>query len=103
MDLAYSGLTRITQAPREDSSPAWSPEGARIAFVSNRDFNSEIYIANDDGSAQTRLTDDPAPDRGPAWSPDGSRIAFESFRDGRSEVLLVNADGTGLTRLAGGR
>jgi len=101
MDLTYSYLTRVTQSAREDAWPAWSPEGSRLAFVSNRDFNSEIYIANGDGSAQTRLTSDPAPDRGPAWSPDGSRIAFQSFREGQSEVYVVNVDGSGLTRLTG--
>jgi Tol biopolymer transport system component len=102
MDVTYSHLTRVTASPREDTWPAWSPDGTRLAFVSLRDFNVEIYVANADGSGETRLTDDPALNRGPAWSPDATRIAFESFREGKSEVYVVNADGSGLTPLTNG-
>src|SRR5205823_2728079 len=52
-----------------------------IAFVSNRDGNSEIYIMAPDGTAQQRLTNDPASDLFPSWSPDGKQIAFQSYRD----------------------
>ena len=62
-----------------DSSPAWSPDGRTIAFVSGRDGNSEIYVMNADGSEQRRLTRNevglPAQ---LAWSPDGQKIAFRS-------------------------
>ena len=58
--------------------PAWSPDGRKIAFVSDRDGNGEIYVMNADGSAQRKLTRNAAPDGGPAWSPDGRRIAFHS-------------------------
>ena len=79
--------------------PSWSPDGGRITFSSIRDFNSEIYVANADGSGQTRLTDDPARDRAPTWSPDGVRVAFESYRDRKSDIYVMNADGSGLTRI----
>src|SRR4051812_41397812 len=72
----------------------------RIAFVSTRDGNSEIYVMNADGSGVTRLTDNPAVDKDPAWSPDGSRILFESSRDGNYELYSMNADGNDVTRLA---
>ena len=65
----------------------------KIAFVSNRDGNSEIYVMNPNGGGQTRLTDDPAEDIDPAWSPDGRRIAFVRNR----QVHLMNADGSGVT------
>ena len=45
--------------------------GTQLAFVSERDGNSEIYIVNVDGTGLTRLTDDPAEDLHPAWSPPG--------------------------------
>ena len=72
---------------------------ARIAFVSNRDGNYDIYAINDDGSGLARLSDGLASEHHPACSPDGSRIAFESTRDGNVEIYLMNADGTGLARL----
>jgi Tol biopolymer transport system component len=71
----------------------------RIAFVSSRDGNAEIYAMNADGSGLVRLTNDPATDQSPAWSPDGSRIAFVSDRDGPLNVYTMNADGTGIVRL----
>jgi Tol biopolymer transport system component len=73
----------------------WSPDGSQIAFVSNRDGNSEIYVMNSDGTGLTRLTDNPDDDVNPRWSPDGSMIAFWTNRNGDSEIYVMNADGTG--------
>ena len=90
---------RLTDNDARDSFPAWSPDGRRIAFDSDRDGNSEIYVMNADGSGVTRLTDNDAIDSFPTWSPDGRRIAFSSTRDGSFEVYVMNADGSGVTRL----
>jgi Tol biopolymer transport system component len=78
------------------------PPSARgkIAFVSDRDGNNEIYTMEPDGTAQTNLTNHPAYDTDPAWSPDGTKIAFSSTRDGGGEeIYVMNADGTNVTRL----
>jgi formylglycine-generating enzyme required for sulfatase activity len=94
-----------TEAPTATSTPKLPTEApastvnGRIAFVSDRDGNREIYVMNADGSGQTRLTDNPALDWTPAWSPDGTRIAFMSDRDGNPEIYVMNADGSGQTRL----
>ena len=64
-----SGLTRLTSDPAYDEYPAWSPDGTRIAFVSWRDGNAEIYVMNADGSGLIRLTQDPADDWDIAWQP----------------------------------
>jgi len=72
---------------------------ARIAFVSDRDGNDEIYVMSSDGSGQTNLTNNPGGDLRPAWLPDGSRIAFISERDGNDEIYVMSADGSGQTRL----
>ena len=99
MDTLFSFLTRITDVPRDDVWPTWSPDGTRLAFASNRDFNSEIYLVNANGSGLTRLTDNEAIDATPAWSPDGTRIAFYSSREGRRDVYVMSTDGSGLVRL----
>jgi TolB protein len=46
-----------------------TPGGGRIAFVSDRDGNAEIYVMNADGSGQTNLTNSPAPNAFPSWGP----------------------------------
>ena len=51
--------------------PAWSPDGTKIAFPSNRDGNHEIYLINVDGSGLTNLTNNPAEDFWPSWSAAG--------------------------------
>src|SRR6266852_4745158 len=66
----------------------------KIAFVSVRDGNQEIYVMDANGSGQTRLTFSAAVDTHPSWSPDGSKIAFTSFRDARYQLYVMNADGT---------
>ena len=81
--------------------PAWSPDGTKIAFVSDRDGDTEIYVMNADGSHPTNLTNTSAEDRTPAWSPDGTKIAFVSSRDGSAGIYVMNADGSNPTRLVG--
>ena len=74
---------------------------AQIAFSSERDGNTEIYVMAADGKNQRRLTNNPASDHSPSWSPDGKRIAFVSRRDGHfigegglsSEIYVMDADG----------
>jgi hypothetical protein len=100
MNADGSGVTRLTNDSSFDTEPTWSPNGMKIAFVSYRDGNSEIYTMNADGSGQTNITNNGADDRDPNWSPDGQRIVFASNRDGDPfEIYTMNANGTGVTRL----
>jgi len=93
------GQVRLTDNQWHDMSPVWSPDGARIAFVSARDGNAEIYVMNADGSEPVNVTRHPDTDESPAWSPDGARIAFTSGRDGNAEIYVMNTDGSQQTRL----
>ena len=68
-------------AEEDEASPP-----SKIAFVSNRDGNDEIYVMDADGSNQTNLTNNPAEEAYPAWSPDGRKIGFLSYRDGNEEI-----------------
>ncbi|MEP6570441.1 MAG: DPP IV N-terminal domain-containing protein [Acidobacteriota bacterium] len=79
-------------------TPALKANG-KIAFVSNRDGNDEIYVMNPDGSNQIRLTSNLSRDSGPVWSPNGLKLAFSSNRDGNYEIYVMNADGSNQTRL----
>ncbi|MXY34598.1 MAG: hypothetical protein F4Y60_11035 [Boseongicola sp. SB0664_bin_43] len=87
---------------REGEKPTLSPDRTRVAFVSYRDGNYEIYVMGADGSAPTNITQHDAWDSSPAWSPDGRRIAFVSDRNGdryNGDIFLMNADGTGVEQL----
>ena len=100
MNIDGSNLRRLTDDPTEDRSPAWSPNGRRIAFVSKRaDDQADIWLMNPDGSNLVRLTFDRAVDTEPAWSPDSRQIAFTSTRDGNAEIYIMDADGGNLRNL----
>jgi Tol biopolymer transport system component len=96
------GLKRLTFEEGKDYDPSWSPDGTRIAFVSKRDGDWEIYLVNPDGGNLVNLTSNKYNETDPSWSPDGSRIAFASDRDnpdGDSEIYTMRADGTHWRRL----
>ncbi len=67
MDGNGANPTNLTNNPAEDSFPAWSPDGQRIAFTTNRDGNQEIYVMNNNGSDPINFTRNPAEDLHPTW------------------------------------
>jgi TolB protein len=80
--------------------PVPSPDGTRIAFRKMLGTNSEVFVANRDGSGITNLTNNPAFEGWPAWSPDGRRIAFAGNRNGVYQVFVMNADGADVRLVA---
>ncbi len=80
-----------------DTAPAGF--GQRVAFMSARDGNWEVYVVNLDGSGLKRLTENGAQDGLPTWSPDGRSIAFVSNRSGNWAIWVMNADGTNQRKL----
>ncbi len=91
-----------TVGDKLSNNPAWSWDGTKIAFLSNRDFgeaapwgqDAELYVMDADGSNVQRVTSNEVFDSAPKWSPDGITIAFFSVRDGNWDVYLIDADGT---------
>ena len=77
-----------------DRQLSWSPDGARIAFISDRDGNEEVYVRDLETGQDTRVTNNEAPDSWPTWSPDGSKIAFLSSRFLGPDIYVTDADGT---------
>lgn len=87
----------------QDYHAAYSPDGERVAFHSERDGNWDIYVMDADGSNLERLTDNPANDQWPAWSPDGEWIAFSSGRAGNNDIFIMRPDGSEPTQLTTNR
>ena len=117
-DIASKKLTQITSGRWDEGSPAWSPDGTRIAFVSNRtedpdaNSNDDIWVVaasnTDQGATLQRITDYQGGDGSPAWSPDGKWIAYTTgINDPRVDAMSNNklalraSDGSGERRILG--
>ena len=106
LTLSPWGIERLTTNEANDTSPALSPDGSKVAYVSYRNGNAdpEIYVLkvsdkSDENAVQ--ITDNTAKDLDPAWSPDGTKIAFASDRDGNFDIFKANAsDGSGVEKVA---
>ena len=91
------------QSTRWDSQPAWSPDGARLAFTSNRGGPHGIWVSRSDGSEAVQVASfGGAFIDNPAWSPDGTRIAFDGSPDGRVAIYVVSPEGGAPQRVVDG-
>jgi TolB protein len=99
-------LGRTVNFPRfggSNVSPAWSSDGARLAFSSSMPGDPEIYVTDANGTGPKRLTAYAGPDVSPAWNPkSNSQIAFVSGRTGLPQIYIMDADGTNLQRMTDG-
>jgi Tol biopolymer transport system component len=106
MNADGSNQQRITFDSSRESDPSWSPDGTKIAFVSDRYGSNQwdILVMNADGSNQQRLTNINSDDISPSWLPDGRRIVFVSNREDSNrnrdyDIFVMNADGSNQQRL----
>jgi TolB protein len=92
--------TQIALRSREPIiSPAWSPNGTKIAYVSFEKKKPVVYVQDLVTRQRTVIADYKGSNSAPAWSPDGSRLAVALSRSGLTQIYSVNADGSGLRRL----
>lgn len=84
---------KLTNHPGDDREPRWSPDGTRIAFMSNRAGNWDLYILDLATGDTTRLTSNTGYDGAPTWSPDSQWLAYESYQNGNLDIYLIRADG----------
>lgn len=87
---------RLTTDPGVDQQPAWTPDGARVVFVSGRSGSRQLYVMKTDGSEVRQLTTLPGGADQPVVSPDGAKVAFTGYpgaRDGQSDIYVMSLDG----------
>jgi Tol biopolymer transport system component len=88
-----SGAMQLTADKRDNSAPAWSPDGKEFAYSSKQvDGTYQIMLANIDGSNARKITN-AGNNFSPSWSPDGNWIAFTSTRGGRMDVYIADKSG----------
>ena len=90
------------QAPRVIGGglPAVSPDGSRIAFVSNRDGVNDVYVISADGSGEKRLTNTPEDENGTGWTRDGKQVLFSVNAGETASLHAIDPDGKNPRRLA---
>src|SRR5215211_7303415 len=76
--LSASPIQQLTTNAAADVRPAWSLDGTRVAFQSNRGTLYQVYVMDADGANQRRVSAEGVDDRHPAWSPSGTHLAVDS-------------------------
>jgi Tol biopolymer transport system component len=95
-----SGMRQLSKGEGEDETPAFSPDGKRVAFSrepveGSKERDSELYEVEIAGGEPTRLTEDAVDDVNPVFSPDGKSIAFGEYKPGKGKIATIRADGSG--------
>ncbi|MCL2657785.1 MAG: Tol-Pal system beta propeller repeat protein TolB [Betaproteobacteria bacterium] len=80
-------------------SPAWSPDGTKLAYVSFQTKKPVVYVHTLASKQRFVLSNFKGSNSAPAWAPDGNRLAVVLTKDGLSQIYELRPDGTGLRRL----
>ncbi len=99
-DRKPSTPARLIASTREDRGPAYSPDGKKIAFISDRSGALEIWVCASDGTNPVQLTTLGGPLVSYAtWSPDGQYLAFSAAPEGNQNIYIISANGGPARRL----
>lgn len=93
------GPRTVVRTKQPIMSPVWSPDAARIAYVSFEKRRAEIYVQDMRTGSRSRVAGFSGINGAPAWSPDGSRLALTLSRDGNPEIYVLRVADGGLMRL----
>jgi TolB protein len=80
-------------------SPAWSPDGSRIAYVSFEDKRAAVFVQSLASGERTKVSESPGINGAPAWSPDGRELALTLSKDGNPNVYLMDIGSRSMRRL----
>ncbi|MBM2829548.1 MAG: tolB [Gammaproteobacteria bacterium] len=89
----------LLTSPEPLLSPAWSPDGKKIAYVSFESKNSTVYVQDVITGKREKIASNPGINSAPAWSPDGSRLAMTLSKDGNAEIYVMNLSSKSLQRV----
>ncbi|MGJ7917584.1 Tol-Pal system beta propeller repeat protein TolB [Massilia sp. LXY-6] len=81
-------------------SPAWSPDGTKVVYVSFEKQKPIIYVQNLVTGQRAIIANEKGSNSAPSWSPDGTRLALALSKTGNTQVFIVNADGSGMHRVS---
>jgi TolB protein len=93
------GAQTILASSEPIISPAWSPDGNRLAYVSFERKKPVVYVQSLSTGQRTAVANFTGSNSAPAWSPDGRRLAVVLTKDGGSQIYLISAEGGAATRL----
>jgi TolB protein len=92
----------ITRSPEPIISPVWSPNGAKLAYVSFEQKKPVVYVQNLADGRRKAVANFRGSNYSPAWSPDGSKLAIALSKDETAQIYLIDADGGDAKRLSKG-
>lgn len=93
LDLDLKRIRKVITGPGSSSSPAWSPDGLRLAYTSEQNGQRDIYIADSNGANPRQLTTQATSEDFPVWAPDGNSVMFVSENNsGKTEPLIQAVD-----------